>query len=62
MPNIDIEGPIIKGIEKKRILVKEITDAAAKAYSLPKEVFVVVIKENSPDNVGIGGKLLIDKK
>ena len=62
MPNISIEGPVIKDIDKKRILVQEVTDAATKAYGLPQEVIVVLIKENSPENVGVAGKLIIDRK
>lgn len=61
MPNINIDGPIIKDIDKKKILVQEITDAAVKAYGLPRETIVVLIKENPPENVGVGGKLLIDR-
>ncbi|MEA2033527.1 MAG: tautomerase family protein [Euryarchaeota archaeon] len=45
----------------KRVLVKEITDALEKAYKIPREAYVVLIKENSPENVGVGGKLIIDK-
>jgi 4-oxalocrotonate tautomerase len=62
MPNISIEGPVIKDVGKKRILVQELTDVATKAYGLPKEAIVVLIKENCPENVGVGGKLLIDRK
>lgn len=62
MPNITIEGPKIEGIEKKRTLVKEITDAVVKVYGLPKEVIVVLIKENQTENVGVGGQLISDKK
>ena len=61
MPNITIEGPAIKELEKKRILVKKITDAAVEADGLPEEVIVVLIKENSPENVSVGGKLIIDR-
>jgi 4-oxalocrotonate tautomerase len=61
MPNINIDGPIIKDIEKKKLLVKEMTDAAVKAYGLPREAIVVLIKENPPENVGVGGKLLADR-
>ena len=35
---------------------------ATKAYGLPKETIVVLIKENSPENVGVAGKLIIDRK
>jgi hypothetical protein len=38
-----------------------LTDAAAKAYGLPRQAMVVVIKENSPENVGIGGELLANR-
>jgi 4-oxalocrotonate tautomerase len=61
MPNITAEGPPLKDIEVKRALVREMTDAAVKAYKLPREVIVVVIKENAPENVGVGGELVIDR-
>ena len=61
MPNISIEGPVIENVDKKRILVQELTDAATKAYGLPQETIVVLIKENSPENVGVAGKLIIDR-
>lgn len=62
MPNISVEGPVLKDVEKKRALVQEMTDAATKAYGLPRETIVVLIKENTPENVGVGGKLIIDRK
>jgi len=61
MPNITVDGPVIKEIGKKRELIKNMTEAATKAYGLPKEAFVVVIKENNPENVGVGGELLADR-
>ncbi len=62
MPNITIEGPKIKDIDTKRTLVKELTDAAAKAYGLPAKIMVVLIKENSPENVSVGGQLISDRE
>jgi len=62
MPNIVIEGPAIKDIGIKRTLVKEVTASATKAYGLPAEVIVVVIKENPPENVGVGGILIADRR
>ena len=61
MPNIIIDGPKIEEIDVKRTLIKEITDAVESAYKLPREAFVVTIKENPPENVGVGGELVIDK-
>jgi len=62
MPTATVEGPKISNVQVKRTLVKEITDALQKAYELPREVYVVLVKENPPENVGVGGQLIIDKK
>ncbi len=62
MPNVTIDGPKIEDVEIKRVLVDEITDALEKAYKLRREAYVVIIKENLPENVGVGGKLIIDRK
>jgi len=62
MPTITIDGPKIEDIDVKRNLVKEMTEAASRAYGFPMEVFVVYIKENPLENVGVGGKLISDQK
>ena len=61
MSSVIIEGPPIKDVEIKRMLVKEITDALEKAYKLRRETYHVLIKENPPENVGAGGILILDK-
>lgn len=61
MPSVIINGPQIEDIEVKRVLVKEITDALEKAYKIQREAYSVVIKENLPENVGVGGELIIDR-
>lgn len=61
MPTVIIYGPKAE-VEIKRILVKEITDAMEKAYKIPRQAYVVVIKEDPPENVGVGGTLLIDRR
>ena len=61
MPNITIEGPVLKDTNRKRTLVKELTEAATRAYGLPEETIIVLIKENTQENVGVGGQLLIDR-
>jgi 4-oxalocrotonate tautomerase len=62
MPNVIIDGPPIKDLEVKRNLVKEITDDMEKAYRIPRKAYIVIIKENIPENVGIGGKLIVDRE
>lgn len=61
MPHITLSGPKIDNLDKKRELTRAITDAAVKAYGLPEETIVVVIKENAPENVSVGGQLIIDR-
>lgn len=62
MPNVTIDGPKIEDVEVKRVLVTEITDALEKAYKIPRNAYVVTIKEHPPENVSVGGKLIIDMK
>jgi len=61
MPIITFEGPVIKDIEVKRELVKKLTDVACETFEkIPRDAFIVQIKENPPENIGTGGKLLVD--
>jgi len=57
MPIISFEGGTMD-TEKKKALVKELTDAAAKVTGIRREAFTIVIHENSLDNIGVGGDLL----
>jgi 4-oxalocrotonate tautomerase len=61
MPNVYIDGPPIKDLEVKRTLTREITDAMEKAYGIPRQAYVIIITENPPENVCVGGKLLCDR-
>ena len=59
MPAIIMElGQLEK--EKKAILVKEVTESVSKTTGLPPQAIFVFIKENSLDNIGVGGRLLSD--
>ncbi len=60
MPMIVIDGPPIPEIEKKRELVKKLYDGAKDVYGIKH--ITVVIRENLPENVGVGGELVIDRK
>ncbi len=59
MPTIMVEGPPIS-IEQKRQLVKKLTEAAVEAYRI--EHITVLIRENPPENVGVSGQLLADRR
>ena len=61
MPVITIEaGELTK--EKKKEVAKEMTKTAAKVMGLPEEAFIVLMKENSFDNIASGGVLLSERK
>jgi len=60
MPTIMVEGPPIKEIERKRKLVRGLTDIAVEVYGIGH--ITVIIRENPPENVGANGQLMLDKK
>jgi 4-oxalocrotonate tautomerase family enzyme len=55
-----IDGPKIPSIEFKRKLVEGLTEVAAGVYGFDKKIIHVVIRENAPENVGSGGRLIAD--
>ena len=62
MPIIIIEGPP-RDEETKRKLVRGLTTDFKEIYGYPEdfEHVTVIIRENSPENVGANGELLIDR-
>jgi len=61
MPVITIEaGSVSK--EQKEKLIKEFTKSASEIIGLPEEKFIVFIKENADENVGVGGISLLELK
>lgn len=60
MPIITIEGPPIRDIDTRRALVRELTEAGARAYGMPAEKMIVLIRENNPEQVAVGGELIAD--
>ncbi|WP_018704054.1 4-oxalocrotonate tautomerase DmpI [Anaeromusa acidaminophila] len=61
MPVITIEGALMN-VEQKRKLAKVLTREAAEIMSVPEAAFIVLLKENSHENIGVGGTLLADRK
>ncbi|KUO50286.1 MAG: hypothetical protein APF76_11285 [Desulfitibacter sp. BRH_c19] len=61
MPTITYDGPALP-LENKRTAAKEITDTISKATKLDPSNIVVIFKENAPENVAVGGKLIVDRK
>ena len=59
MPLITVEGPALS-TDAKRELVRRFTEVAREGYDI--EDIIVLIKENPPENVGVGGQLLADRQ
>ena len=60
MPTIVVDGPRIPTIELKRKMVEGLTEVAAGVYGFDKKIIHVLIRENAPENVGSGGRLIAD--
>ena len=60
MPHIVVEVDEGRTIEQKRELVKDITDAVCKNFSVRPEAVSIVIREGKKENRGRAGKLAID--
>jgi len=54
-----VEGPPIRDVERKRKLVRRLTDVAVDVYGISH--VTVIIRENAPENVGANGQLIADR-
>ena len=61
MPTIFFYGPKLEK-EKRRDMIKSFTETASRLTGIEKSAFVVYLRESSPENVGVGGELLEDRK
>jgi len=61
MPTIFFYGPMLDK-EKKRDMIKSFTDTASRLTGIERSAFVVYLRESSPENVGVGGELLEDRR
>ncbi len=61
MPIITASGPHLS-VEQKRKLAEKLTEAACAVYDRPRNMIIVVIRENDPENVAIGGELVLDRQ
>ncbi len=61
MPTIFFYGPELDK-EKKKELISSFTQKASELTGLSESAFVVYLRTSSPEDVGVGGKLLEDIK
>lgn len=60
MPVITIEAAKLNK-EQKQLLVSELTTSAATIMNVPESAFIVLVKENDPENIGVAGQLIADR-
>lgn len=61
MPTIFFYGPELSK-DKKRELIRSFTQTASEVTNIDEAAFVVYLMETSPQDVGVGGQLLEDRK
>ena len=61
MPRITIKAIEGRTVKQKRGLIKDITDAFVKNFSVPPEAVAIEIIEFTKENMAGGGKLFCDK-
>jgi 4-oxalocrotonate tautomerase len=61
MPVITLEAGKLN-TDQKRQLVKEFTETASKVMEVPEQAFIVLLKENEMENIGVGGALLSERQ
>lgn len=62
MPVIRISGNPGISTEDKREMVKKVSEIVAEAYNLPIEAITVLVEAFPPEDIGVAGKLLSDRK
>ncbi|WP_438497083.1 4-oxalocrotonate tautomerase DmpI [Paenibacillus sp. IHBB 3054] len=60
MPVITIEAAKLSK-EQKKMLVTEVTSSASSIMNVPESAFIVLVKENELENIGVAGQLLADR-
>ena len=61
MPTIFFYGPNLEK-DKKREMIKSFTETASRLTGMDRSAFVVYLRESNPENVGVGGELLEDRR
>ena len=62
MPVITIAGNNGITIEKKREMVKKVSEVVSEAYDLPIEAITILVQGYNFDDIGVAGELLSEKK
>lgn len=62
MPIITVDGPPIADLDTRKTFVKRLTDVAEDVFGIDRAHIVVLIREHRPENVGVGGVLVSERR
>jgi 4-oxalocrotonate tautomerase len=62
MPVITIGGNNGITLEKKREMVKKVSEVVAEAYDLPIEAITVLVQGYDKEDIGVAGELLSERE
>lgn len=61
MPVITIAGNEGISLDKKRKMIKEVSEAVSDAYDLPIEAITVLVQAYPKESIGVAGELLSER-
>ena len=61
MPRIIVQAAAGRSTEQKRALIRELTEAVCRNFSVDPDVVTVFLEEAPRENIGRGGILLSDR-
>ena len=61
MPVITIGGNNTITLEKKREMVKKVSEVVSEAYDLPIDAITVLVQAYPKESIGVAGELLSDR-
>lgn len=61
MPVITIAGNDGISLDKKRKMIKEVSEAVSDAYDLPIEAITVLVQAYPKESIGVAGELLSER-
>ena len=61
MPIVNVSGPALD-VAKKRDLTRRLTEVMCDVYQRPAGHIIVIVQENPPENISIGGVLIADRR
>lgn len=62
MATITVEAPFLQDMTAKQKMMERLTETIAEAYRMPMGSIVVVVKEQRPKAVAVGGEMIVDRR